>query len=206
MARIILLLAGFFVLVCLTPAFAAENNAESLRKAQGLVVLAPSDAFLDGYFTADEMNPAYLFGTVKDFVAAQKCLTTWLMEQGEKERFDQAAAKKSDQPSEFTRYLECDRPDGVTYYVFVDQSAMTPEQWFKWSWQFHKNKADTEYGATLKQLEKAAAEGYRVSGELRFILKNGELVSGKTPENALREDLSFAPRYDLKQGAALPKK
>jgi len=205
MPRALLVLAGFFVLVCLTPAFAVSDNAQALRKAQGLVEFAPTDAFLSGYFTADEMNPSYLFGTVKDFVQAQKCPTTWLIEEGEKARLDQDSDKNPGQPIEFTRYLECDRPDGVVYYVFVDQSSMTPEQWLKWRWQFHKNKADAEYGATLKQLEKAVGEGYRVSGELRFILKNGELASAKTPENALREDLSFTPRYDLKRGRKISK-
>jgi len=205
MPRAVFVLAGFFVLVCLTPAFAQSDAAQNLRKAQGLVVFAPSDAFLNGYFTAAEMNPSYLFGTVKDFVQSQKCPATWLIEEGEKARLGQESAQKPNQPVEFTRYLECDGPGGVTYYVFVDQSAMTPEAWLKWRWQFHKNKADAEYGATLKQLEKAVGEGYRVSGELRFILKNGELASTKTPEDALRKDLSFAPRYDLKQGAALEK-
>jgi hypothetical protein len=203
MSRAILVLVSMFVLACLSPALAASQKAEELRKANALTEFSPPDAFLAGYFLADEMEPSALFGPVADFVKSLKCPTTWLIEEGDKARI--AIPANSGTPMEYSLYLEADRPEGVTYYVFVDQSALTPQQWIEWRKQFHKSKAEGEYGATKDRLEKAVAEGMKIGGELRFILKNGELSSGKTPEAVLRDDLAFAPSFDLKQGVKLSK-
>jgi len=202
MPRAILILGSFIiVLACALGAHAASEKAAGLREANALVPYTPPDAFLGGYFLADEMEPTLMFGSVKDFVASRKCPVSWLIEKGEKARISTPAAP--DKPLEYTLYLEEDCPDGVAYYVFVDQSAMTPKQWIEWRKQFHKNKAEGEYGATRDRLEKAVGEGMKVSGELRFIMKNGELFCGKTPEAALTQDMAFKPCYDLKQGAKL---
>ncbi|WP_243363094.1 hypothetical protein [Fundidesulfovibrio terrae] len=203
MSRMTAILAGLFVLACLSPAHAASQKALDLRKADGLSEFSPPEAFLSGGFLADEMEPCYLFGSVKEFVASRKCPTTWLIEEGEKARIAKPASP--DAPLEYTLYLEEDCPDGVVHYVFVDQSAMTPKQWIEWRKQFHKSKAEGEYGATKDRLEKAVSEGMKISGELRFIMKNGELSGNRTPEQTLRQDMNFPACYDLKQGAKLPK-
>lgn len=209
MPRAALFCLSLLVLTCLTaplPAAATSSRAQELRTANGLVPFTPPDAFLDGFFLADEMEPCFLFGSVKDFAASRTCAVTWLIEEGEKARI--AKPRKPDSPLEYTLYLEEDcptAPGGVTHYVFVDQSAMTPRQWIDWRRQFHKNKAEGEYGATRDRLEKAVAEGMKVGGELRFIMRNGELAGGKTPEDVLRQELAFAPCYDLKQGVKISK-
>ncbi|MFZ5427778.1 MAG: hypothetical protein ACOZEN_12450 [Thermodesulfobacteriota bacterium] len=201
MLRAALILGSLLVLVCALGARASSEKAASLREANSLVPYTPPEAFLSGNFLADEMEPSLLFGTVKDFVSSRKCAVSWLMEQGEKARI--ARPSESGSPLEYTLYLEEDCPGGVTYYVFVDQSAMTPKQWIEWRKQFHKNKAEGEYGATRDRLEKAVDEGMKVSGELRFIIKDGELFCGKPPEAVLTQDMAFKPCYDLKQGVRL---
>jgi hypothetical protein len=203
MSRTTAILAGLLILACLSPAHAASQKALDLRKTDGLSEFSPPEAFLAGVFIADEMEPCYLFGSVKDFAASRKCPVTWLIEEGEKARIAKPASP--DAPLEYTLYLEEDCPDGVVHYVFVDQSAMTPKQWIEWRKQFHKNKADGEYGATKDRLEKAVSEGVKVSGELRFIMVNGQLSGAKTPEQALPKDMNFPACYDLKQGVKLSK-
>lgn len=205
MPRTIAVLGCLFVLVSFvrapSPGHAASPKALELRQANELSPFVPPDSFLNGYFLADEMEPAYLFGTVKAFAASLKHPTAWLIEQNEKDRLDKS--DKGVPPPEYTLYLEEDSPDGVIYYVFVDFSAMTPKQWIDWRKQFHKNKAEGEYGATRDRLEKAASEGMKAGGELRFIMRDGELTGGKTPEAVLSQDLAFPPGYDLKLGAKL---
>lgn len=202
MIRAALFLASLAVLACLSPVHAASQKAIELRKSSGLTAFTPPEAFFAGCFLADEMEPAFLFGSVKDFAASRTCAVTWLIEEAEKARI----AKPADpaMPVEYTLYMEEDCPEGVTYYVFTDQSAMTPKQWIEWRRQFHKSKAEGEYGATKDRLEKAVAEGRKVSGEMRFIMKNGELACAKTPQETLIE-MKFMPVYDLKQGVAVSK-
>ncbi len=180
---------------------AASQKALDLRKDNALVPYTPPDAFLAGYFLAEEMEPAFMFGTVKDFAAGRTCPVTWLIEEGEKARIAKPADPAA--PPEYTLYMEEDCPDAVAYYVFVDQSAMTPKQWIEWRRQFHKNKAEGEYGAVRDKLEKAVTDGMRMGGELRFILKNGDLAGGTSPQTTLMTSLGFQPCYDLKQGAKL---
>jgi len=203
MPRLFAILVSLSVLACFSPALAASQKAAELRKSNALQDFSPPEQFLSGFFLADEMEPSFLFGSVKDFAAARKCPVAWLIEEGEKNRIAKPANPES--PLEYTLYLEEDCPDGVVYYVFVDQSAMNPKQWIEWRKLFHKSKADSEYGATKDRLEKAVSEGVKVSGELRFIMKNGELTAGKPPEDALCKDLSFTPCYDLKQGVKISK-
>jgi len=203
MPRTITILGSLLVLFCLGTAHAASPKALELRKSDALSEFTPPEAFLAGVFIADEMEPCYLFGSIKEFAASRKCPTTWLIEEGEKARI--AKPGSPDTPLEYTLYLEEDCPDGVVHYVFVDQSAMTPKQWIEWRKQFHKSKADGEYGATKDRLEKAVTEGVKIGGELRFIMTNGELRGAKTPEQALRQDMNVPACYDLKQGAKMSK-
>ena len=202
MAHIFLTIIGSLLLLLgLAGPLTASEKAAALRTANDLVAFAPPDAFLAGSFLADEREPSFLFGPVSEFATSRQCPVAWLIEAGEKARIAKPAGP--DAPLEYTLYLEEDCPAQVRYYVFVDQSAMTPAQWLKWREQFHKSKAEGEYGVTRDRLEKAVAEGMRIGGELRFIVNDGELAVGKTPEACLGPDLAFAPSYDLKQGTKL---
>lgn len=194
------------VLLCLlswaSAASAESDKAAALRRQAGLVPHTPPQAFLDGYFIADEMRPAFLFGPVKDFVAGRRCPTTWLIEDGEKERLDRRSAENP--VFEYTLTLEEDCPQGVAWYVFVDQSAMTPRQWIEWRRQFHKSKAEPEYADAVKRLEAAVTAGYPVTGELRFVSRDGEL-DPRSPQELLPTALHCPPRYDCGAGAPVGK-
>jgi hypothetical protein len=194
---------GFLLLVGHgSAALAASQKATALRQANALTVFNPPEKFLAGNFVADEINPAFIFGTVKTFVASRKCPTTWLIEEGEKARL--AGQGGPDKPVEYTLYLEEDCPDRVVYYVFVDQSYLTPQQWLEWRRQFHKSKTEEQYGTAQAKLEQALKAGVGVSGELRFLQKDGELLT-KSPEEALRLDLKFSPIYDLNRQQKISK-
>ena len=175
-------------------ALAASPKATALRQANGLTAFNPPEKFLAGNFVAEEMTPAFIFGTVKSFAANRKCPTAWLIEESAKNR--PAGLGSSGAPAEYTLYLEEDCPDKVVYYVFVDQSGLTPQQWIEWREKFHKTKTEPQYGPTKSKLDQACTEGCGVGAELRFIQKDGELVA-KSPEEIVRVDLKFAPIYDL---------
>ena len=179
-------------------ALAASQKAKALRQANGLTAFTPPEKFLTGNFVAEEMTPAYIFGPVKAFVSSRKCPTTWLIETGVKKNLEQPG--ETGKPTEYTLYLEEDCPDKVLYYVFVNQSGLTPQQWIEYRRLFHgKTKTEPEYGPTKSKLEQACQEGCGVESELRFIQKNGELLN-QPPEQFLRQELKFAPIYDLNQG------
>jgi hypothetical protein len=171
---------------------AASQKAMSLRQANGLTAFKPPPKFLSGNFVADEMNPAFIFGPVQAFAASRKCPTTWLIEAGDQNRLAGPGT-----PMEYTVYLEEDCPDQVVYYVFIDQSGLTPQQWIEWRRKFHgQSKTDPEYSEAKSKLDTACKAGCGVGAELRFIQKNGELVN-KSPEAVLLGDLHYAPIYDL---------
>jgi hypothetical protein len=194
---------GFLLLMGnASQALAASPKAQALRQANGLVAYTPPEKFLAGNFVADEMNPAFIFGPVKAFAESRKCRTTWLVEEGIKHRL--ASPGSPEASVEYTLYLEEDCPDKAVYYVFVDQSGMTPQQWLEWRRQFHKSKADPQFGAAKTKLEQACQEGCAVSGELRYVQKDGELTT-KSPEDMLRLELKFAPIFDLNQQKKLAK-
>ncbi len=193
MTRLLPIYLGIILVVgCVSGAWAASQKAMELRQANGLTAFNPPKKFLSGNFVADEMNPAFIFGPVQAFVASRKCPTSWLIETGEKNRL----TRQGGTPMEYTVYLEEDCPDQVVYYVFIDQSGLTPEQWIEWREKFHKSKAEPEYGSTKTKLDQACKAGCSVGAELRFIQKNGELVN-RSPEAVLLGDLHYAPIYDL---------
>jgi hypothetical protein len=196
MTRLMPIFLGFLLLVGNgSGAWAASARATALRQANGLTAFTPPEKFLAGNFVADEMNPNFIFGTVKAFAASRKCPTTWLIETGAKDRL--AGAGGPEAPAEYTVYLEEDCPGRVVYYVFIDQSGLTPQQWIEWRQKFHgKSKTEPEYSEAKSKLDTACTAGCGVGAELRFIQKNGELVA-KSPEEVLRGDLHFAPIYDL---------
>jgi hypothetical protein len=194
MIRLFLMVLGFLLVVGNgANAWAASANAMALRQTNGLVAFTPSDKFLSANFVADETNPTFVFGPVKAFAASRKCPTTWLYE-GDRKPPAEAASKGI--PMEYTLYLEEDCPNQVIYYVFIDQSDLTPQQWIEWRQRFHKSKTEEEYGQTKSKLEKACAAGCGFNAELRFIQVNGQLLN-KSPEKYLQTDRKFAPLYDL---------
>ncbi len=192
MKRLVLLVMALVVAAgfCL-PAMAASQKAMALRQANGLTPLTPPEKFLAGNFVADEMNPAYVFGPVLTFVNALKCPTTWLREA------QPGKDASQENYAEHTVYLEEDCPEKVVYYVFVDQSGLTPQQWYEWRQKFHKSKAQEQYSVAQSKLEQACQAGCGFTAELRYIEINGELVTSTSPEAFLRNDLKLAPLYDL---------
>jgi len=180
---------------------ATSEQAMKLRSQNGLSEYAPPEAFLAGNFLADETDPAYIFGKVRDFVKSLSCPATWLIEGSERKRIE--ARGQQSGPVEYSIYLEADCPGKVTYYVFVDRS-FNAAQWLEWRRQFHKSKAEPHYGVVKAGIEQAAQNGFVVDGELRFIALNGDLLL-KRPEDVLAGELKFQPIYDLKKNQALAK-
>jgi hypothetical protein len=189
MKRLVLLVMALVVVagLCL-PALGASQKAMALRQANGLTSFTPPEKFLAGNFVADEMNPAYVYGPVQAFVKSLKCPTTWLQETN----------PAKEKLGEYTIYLEEDCPGRIVYYVFVDQSGLTPQQWYEWRVKLHHvSKAEPEYGVAYSKLEQACQAGCGFTAELRYIEINGELVTSTSPEAFLRNDLKLAPLYDL---------
>lgn len=176
------------------PAQALSEKAAALRQANGLTKFDPPEKFLGGNFVADEANPSFIFGTVQAFAKSRPGPTSWLIETGTPK--PGPGGEAPGKLAEYTVYLEEDSPGQVIYYVFLDQSNLTPEQWFQWRQKFHKSKAEPQYGQAQSRLEQACREGCAFTAELRYIQRNGELVT-KSPEVVLKEELKFAPLYDL---------
>lgn len=197
MGRLFLVSLGLLVLVGVgAGAWAASEKAMELRQANGLVEFKPPEKFLAGNFVADELTPKFIYGPVKNFVASRKCPTTWLIEAGDKGH--PAWPKSKDEEVEYTIFLEEDCPDKVIYYVFVDQSRLTPEQWIAWRKKFHgTTKTEPAYGSTKSKLDKACQDGCGIDGELRFIQIDGELLT-KSPEKVLIDE-KYSGVYDLDQ-------
>lgn len=178
---------------------AVSQRAKALRQTNGLTVYTPPEKFLAGNFVADEVNPAFIFGPVKSFVASRKYPTAWLVEEGAPNTLDKLSSLV--QPAEHTLYLEEDFPDKVVYYVFIDQSDLTLQQRVDSGCQgscHHQSKTEPEYDPTKSRLAKACQEGCGIGSELRFIQKDGELLN-QSLEKFLYQDLKFVPIYDLSQ-------
>lgn len=204
MLRLFPIFLGLLLLMgnCST-SWAVSQKALALRQANGLTLFTPPERFLAGNFVADEMNPAFIFGPVKALAASRKCPTTWLIEAAVKDSL--AKSGGPDQPAEYTLYLEEDCPDKVVYYVFIDQSGLTPQQWIEWRRKFHgQSKTDPEYSSAKSKLDTACTAGCGVGAELRFIQKDGELLT-ESPEKFLLQDLKFTPIYDLNQRKKIAK-
>ncbi len=184
---------------------AVSQRATALRQSNGLTVYTPPEKFLGSNFVAEEVNPAFIFGPVKSFVASRNCPTTWLIEEGAKNILDKLS--RLGQSAERTLYLEEDFPDKVVYYVFIDQSDLTPQQRVNSGCQggcHHQSKTEPEYDPTKSRLEKACQDGCGIGSELRFIQKDGELLN-QSLEEFLCQDLKFAPIYDLCQHKKISK-
>jgi len=196
-----MLLGAAMVLAICGAAGAASEQAVKLRGQNGLSEFAPPEAFLAGNFLADETEPAFIFGKVRDFTKSLACPATWLIEEGERKRIE--ARGQQSGPVEYSIYLEADCPGKVTYYIFVDRS-FNSAQWLEWRRQFHKTKAEPHYREAKASLDQAAQNGFAVDAELRFVALNGDLLL-KRPEDILAGELKFQPIYDLKKNQALSK-
>jgi hypothetical protein len=190
-----------FLLVCGGPAAAGSEQAMQLRAQNGLSEFTPPDGFLAGNFLADETDPAYIFGTVRDFARSLSCPATWLIEAAERKRIESRPQQSG--PVEYSIYMEADCPGRVTYFIFIDRS-FNSNQWLEWRRQFHKSKTDPQYGKAKTSLEQAAQNGFAVDAELRFVALNGGLLL-KKPEDVLADELNFKPIYDLRKNRALAK-
>jgi hypothetical protein len=195
------LLGAAIILGLWAAAGAAGEQAMKLRIQNGLSEYTPPEAFLAGNFLADETDPAYIFGKVRDFAKSLPCPTAWLIEAPERKRVE--ARQPASGPVEYSIYLEADCPAGVTYYVFVDRS-FNSAQWLEWRRQFHRSKVEPHYREAKSSLDQAAQNGFTVEAELRFVALNGELLL-KRPEEVLAGELKFQPIYDLRKNQALTK-
>ncbi len=199
---LIILLAICGILITYSTVLAISDGAAKLRDLNSLSEFAPPETFLNGNFIADEIEPQFVFGKVKDFWKSRSCPAAWLIEDGQKERIKNR--KNPSDPFEYTLYLEEDCPGKVVYFIFVDRSQCKGDQWMEWREIFHKSKAQEEYGAVGTLLQKAAQNGFHVDAELRFIEIGGNLIS-KKPEDFLTGDLKVSPIYDLEQGKPVAK-
>lgn len=193
--RFLLVICAVFV--PFSAVWGASEGAMKLRAQNGLGEFAPPASFLNGNFIADELNPQYIFGKIKDFNKSRSCPTAWLIEDGQRDRLRNR--QDLTVPFEYTLYLEEDCPGKVAYYVFIDRSQSKAGQWLEWRKVFHKSKTDEEYGAAGAALDQAAGKGFPVDAELRFVEIGGELILKKN-EDFLRSDLKIKPLYDLKPG------
>jgi hypothetical protein len=196
-----MLLGVAMVLAICGAAGAASEPALKLRGENGLTEFTPPEAFLAGNFLADETDPAFIFGKVRDFAKSLACPATWLIEEGERKRIE--ARDQQSGPVEYSIYLEADCPGKLTYYIFVDRS-FNSAQWLEWRRQFHKSKAEPHYKEAKASLDQAAQNGFAVDAELRFVSLNGDLLL-KRPEDILVGELKFQPIYDLKKNQTLSK-
>jgi hypothetical protein len=196
--RLLPIFLGFLLLMGNSfTVLAASQRAAALRQTNRVTVFTPPEKFLASNFVADEMNPAFLFGPVESFVSSRKWPTTWLIEEGTKNTPDKPGILG--QSAEYTLYLEEDYPNKVVYYVFIDQNGVLPQQRIEYLCQCHcRSKIKPGNGPTNSKLEQACQDGWGVGAELRFIQIDGELLN-RSLEKFLRQNLKFAPIYDLKQ-------
>jgi hypothetical protein len=192
----LLLLAG---LIFTAPVVAAQTS-QAFRQQNGLLAFDAPAWVLEGYFLAREKNPAYVFGPVRDFVAALGGTPTWLIEDLELKRLQEAAAAGK-QP-EYTLFLEVVLPERAQYWVFVVLPHASAQDWFDARRAFHGGKAQAYYGVTRQQLERALEQGLNIKAELRFLIEQGE-TSLQIPEEAIVDQYKIRPVFDLSAGRRL---
>jgi len=191
-----LLLTGLIM----TPTVVAGPSAQAFRQQNGLMAYAVPAWFLAGHFLAREKNPAYVFGPVRDFVGGLGGSHTWLIEDLELKRLEEAAAAGK-QP-EYTLFLEIVSPERTQYWVFVVLPHTSARDWFDARRAFHGGKAESYYGETRQELERALDQGLDIKGELRFLIEQGE-TSVQAPEDVIMNRYKFRPVFDLSAGRRL---
>ena len=182
------------------PAAVAGESGQPFRQENGLVPYAPPSWFLESYFIAREKNPAYVFGPVKDFVQAVGGKTTWLIEDAELKRVEQASLEGA--IPEYSLFLEAVLPETTEYWVFVVLPHESAQEWFDARRAYHGRKAEDYYGKTREELERALGQGFKIKGELRFLMEKGD-ISLESPEEAIMKRYKLQPVFDLGEGRRL---
>ena len=197
MSRRWYLAAAIIILVSLLvapTAVAGEEAAQAFRQQNGLLGYTPPAWFLEGYFIARERNPVYVFGPVQDFLRAVGGKTTWLIEDVELKRVEQASLEG--ERLEYSLFLEAVLPEGTEYWVFVVLPHESAQEWFDARRAYHGRKAEDYYGKTRGELERALSQGLKIKGELRFFIEKGN-ISLESPEEAIMNRYNFQPVFDL---------
>jgi hypothetical protein len=187
-------------LLLIKPIAVAAESARSFRQQNGLQAYTPPDWFLEGYFIAREKKPTYVFGPVKDFVRTIGGTTAWLIEDLELERLEKSSADR--QNPEYSVFLESVLPDRAEYWVFVVLPHGSAQAWFDARRAFHGRKANTYYGETQQNLERALSQGLEIKAELRFWIERGD-TSLQVPEEAIMSRYKYRPVFDLDAGRRL---
>lgn len=196
LAASIIMLAGLMI----TPTTYAGDSDQSFRKQNGLLTYDPPTWFLEGYFIAQERNPGYVFGTVQNFVQAMSGKTTWLIEDLELKRLDQALADGT--TPEYSLFLEAVSPERTEYWVFVVLPHESAEEWFAARRAYHGRKAEGYYGKTQTMLKRAISQGLKIKAEIRFFIEKGK-ISLESPEEIITNKYKFQPIFDLSTGRRL---
>ena len=156
LAAAMIMLASLMV----TPKAFTGESAQEFRQQNGLVAYTPPAWFLEGYFIAREKNPAYVFGPVQDFVRAVGGKTTWLIEDEELKRVEQASTE-GDNP-EYSLFLEVVLPETTEYWIFVVLPHESGQAWFDARRAYHGRKAEDYYGKTQGEFETALSQGFKI--------------------------------------------
>jgi len=193
LAALILLLTNLII----TPPGVAMESAQAFRQQNGLLVYAPPDWFLEGYFIARERNPGYVFGPVQHFVRAMGGRTTWLIEEVALKRLERVSV--DGEKPEYSLFLEVVSPERTEYWVFVVLPHESAQAWFAARRGYHGRKAADYYGKTQGELERALSQGLKIKAELRFFIKKGD-ISLESPEDVIMKRYKFQPVFDLSAG------
>ena len=193
------LAASIVILVSLmvTPTAITGEFARAFRQQNGLLAHAPPAWFLEGYFVARERNPAYVFGSVQDFVRAMGGKTTWLIEDVELKRVERVSV--DGHKPEYSLFLEVDSPERTVYWIFVVLPHKSAQEWFDARRAYHGRKAADYYGKAQGELERALSQGLKIKAELRFFLEKGD-ISLESPEDVIMNRYKFQPIFDLSAG------
>jgi hypothetical protein len=184
----------------INPSTNAEDSAQSFRQQNGLLPYDPPSWFLEGYFIARERNPGYVFGTVQDFVQAIGDKSTWLIEDLELKRLEQALADGT--TPEYSLFLEAISPEHTEYWVFVALPHESAGEWFAARRAYHGRKAEGYYGKTQTMLKRAISQGLKIKAEIRFFIEKGK-ISLESPEDIILNQYKFQPIFDLGTGRSL---
>ena len=187
-------------ILMITPTTNAGDNAQSFRQQNGLLTYAPPAWFLKGYFIARERNPGYVFGPVQNFVQAMGNTTTWLIEDLELKRLEQASSDGT--TPEYSLYLEAVSAEHTEYWVFVVLPHESAREWFAARRAYHGRKAEGYYGKTQSMLERALSQGLKIKAEIRFFIEKGN-TSLEAPEEIIMNRYKFKPVFDLSTGRRL---
>jgi hypothetical protein len=137
---------------------------------------------------------------VQDFVRAVGGKTTWLIEDVELKRVEQASTE-GDNP-EYSLFLEVVLPETTEYWVFVVLPHESGQAWFDARRAYHGRKAEDYYGKTQGELETALSQGFKIKAELRFLIEKGDTCL-QAPEGLIMSRYKFQPVFDLSGGRRL---